>query len=175
MRAMKYPTLFAAFTGVATLPSAAGAADLAVSVEIPRLSVAEYHRPYVALWIEGPDEAAVKTLAVWYNGKLAKNEGASWLKDMRTWWRRAGRSMTLPADGVSGPTKAPGKQQLVFTAQQMTGVAPGQYNLVVEAAREVGGREVVRVPFAWPAKPGARPSTAAGITELGAISVTPKP
>lgn len=175
MRAMKYPTLFAAFTGVATLPSAASAADLAVSVEIPRLSVAEYHRPYVALWIEGPDETAVKTLAVWYDTKLAKKEGNTWLKDMRTWWRKAGRSMTLPADGVSGPTKAPGKQQVVFTGQQLAGLAPGQYSLAVEAAREVGGREVVRVPFSWPAKAGAKPTSAAGTTELGAISVTPKP
>jgi len=175
MRAMKSPTLFAAISGVAALPAAANAAELAVSVEIPKLPVAEYHRPYVALWIESPDETAVKTLGVWYNTKLPKNEGASWLKDMRTWWRKAGRSMTLPADGVSGPTKAPGKQQVVFTAQQMSGVAPGQYNLVVEAAREVGGREVVRVPFSWPPKAGARPAAAAGTTELGAISVTAKP
>jgi hypothetical protein len=175
MRAMKYPTLFAAFTGVATLPSAANAADLTVSVEIPRLSVAEYHRPYVALWIEGPDETAVKTLAVWYDTKLAKKEGNTWLKDMRTWWRKAGRGMTLPADGLSGPTKAPGKQQVVFTGQQLAGLAPGQYSLAVEAAREVGGREVVRVPFSWPVKAGAKPTSAAGTTELGAISVTPKP
>ncbi|TAJ74838.1 MAG: DUF2271 domain-containing protein [Phenylobacterium sp.] len=175
MRAVKSPTLFAALTGVAALPAAADAAELAVSVEIPRLSVAEYHRPYVALWIEGPDEAAVKTLAVWYNGKLAKNEGASWLKDMRQWWRKAGRGLTLPADGVSGPTKAPGKHQIVVTAQQMAGVAPGQYSLVVEAAREVGGREVIRVPFSWPPKAGAKPATVAGTTELGAITVATKP
>lgn len=175
MRAMKYPTLFAAVSGAATLPAAADAAELAVSVEIPRLPVAEYHRPYVALWIERPDETAVKTLAVWYNTKQAKNEGATWLKDMRQWWRKAGRTLTLPADGVSGPTKAPGVQQVVFGAREMAGLAPGPYVLAVEAAREVGGREVVRVPFAWPPKAGARPATAAGTTELGAISVTPKP
>lgn len=177
MRAIKYQTLFAAFTGVASVPAAASAADLTVTVEIPKLPVAEYHRPYVALWIEGPGETAVKTLGVWYNTKLPKNEGATWLKDMRQWWRKAGRSLTLPADGVSGPTKAPGKQQVVFSAAQMSGVAPGQYTLAVEAAREVGGREVVRVPFSWPPKAGARPATATatGTTELGAISVSTKP
>ena len=57
----------------------------------------------------------------------------------------------------------------------MAGVAPGQYTLAVEAAREVGGREVVRVPFTWPPKAGAKPAVATGATELGAISVTPKP
>nr|WP_068877060.1 MULTISPECIES: DUF2271 domain-containing protein [unclassified Phenylobacterium] len=175
MRAMKTPSLFAAVTGVAALPAAADAAELAVSVEIPRLSVAEYHRPYVALWIERPDETAVKTLAVWYDTKLAKGEGATWLKDMRQWWRKAGRSLTLPADGVSGPTKAPGKHQVVFTAAQLSGLAAGQYNLAVEAAREVGGREVVRVPFSWPPKAGVRPASAQGVSELGAISVSTKP
>ena len=172
---VRYPTLFAAFTGAAAAPAVANAAELAVNVEIPRLNVAEYHRPYVSLWIEGPYQSAVKTLAVWYDVKKAKNEGATWLKDMRTWWRKAGRSLALPADGVSGPTKAPGKQQVVFSGPQMAGLAPGQYTLAVEAAREVGGREVVRVPFAWPAKGGPKSASAQGSSELGAVSVTAKP
>ncbi len=176
---VRRPHLFAAFTGAAAAPLAApavaNAAELAVSVEIPRLNVAEYHRPYVSFWIEGPDQAAVKTLAVWYDVKLKNNEGTTWLKDMRTWWRKAGRTMSFPADGVSGPTKAPGRHQVVFGAAQMRGVAPGQYTLAVEAAREVGGREVVRVPFTWPAKGAAKPASASGSSELGAVTVTAKP
>jgi hypothetical protein len=35
------------------------AADLTVSVEIPRIAGASYHRPYVAVWIEQPDNTAV--------------------------------------------------------------------------------------------------------------------
>ena len=50
----------------------------------------------------------------------------------------------------------------------------GQYNLVVEAAREVGGVEVLRAPFQWPPK-ARTTSSAKGSTELGAISVTAKP
>lgn len=171
---VRYPTLFAALTGAAA-PASAAAAELAVSVEIPKLNVAEYHRPYVALWIERPDQAAVKTLAVWYDVKLKKNEGATWLKDMRTWWRKAGRALSLPADGVSGPTKAPGRHQVVFGPGAMSGVMPGQYVLAVEAAREVGGREVVRVPFTWPTKGSAKPQSASGSSELGAVTVTAKP
>ena len=41
--------------------------------------------------------------------------------------------------------------------------------LVVEAAREVGGHEAVRVPFTW-GKPG-KPATAKGSAELGAVTV----
>lgn len=174
MRVLKFTGLAFAATGAAALPAAAHAAELSVSVDIPKLSVAEYHRPYVALWIEKPDQTAVKTLAVWYDVKKRDNEGAEWLKDMRTWWRRAGRSLTLPADGVSGPTKAPGRATAVFSGAQLAGLAPGQYALSVEAAREVGGREVVRVPFTWPAK-GAKTTSAAGSAELGAVSVTVKP
>lgn len=173
MRVKPASTLLAA-TGLAAAPAAADAAQLTVSVEIPKLNVAEYHRPYVALWIEGPDQAAVRTLSVWYDVKLKNEEGKTWLKDMRQWWRKAGRSLALPADGVSGPTKAPGKHQVVFGAGHMRGLAAGQYTVAVEAAREVGGREVVRVPFAWPPK-GAATASGKGASELGAVSVTVKP
>lgn len=151
------------------------AADLQVSIEIPRLTVAEYHRPYVAVWLEKPDQTAVKTLSVWYDVKNPKGEGRNWLKDMRQWWRKAGRSESL-ADGVTGPTRAPGRQQLSFKAGAgPLGTLPaGQYNLVVEAAREVGGREVVRVPFTWPAK-GRQTAAAKGSSELGALAVTVTP
>ena len=42
----------------------AQAADLSVRIEIPRLNVAEYHRPYVAVWVEGPDQKVAANLAV---------------------------------------------------------------------------------------------------------------
>ena len=47
----------APFAGAA-VGAPAMAADLAVTVEIPRLSVAEYHKPYVAIWVEAPDATA---------------------------------------------------------------------------------------------------------------------
>jgi hypothetical protein len=172
MRAPK-PCIFVALTGLAAVPAAVNAAELSVSLEIPRMTVAEYHRPYVAMWIEKPDQTAVKTLAVWYDVKQKNNEGAEWLKDIRQWWRRAGRSLAMPADGISGPTRAPGRHQVVFSQRQIGALPPGQYSLVIEAAREVGGREAVKIPFAWPAK-GAKTSQAKGAAELGAVSLTAK-
>ena len=165
---MRLPVYTAALTGLMATPALA--ADLELSLEIPRLTVAEYHRPYVAVWIENPDKTAVKTLAVWYDVKLKNNEGQKWLKDMRQWWRRAGRDMSLPADGVSAATRAPGKHQVVFKggAAPLGNLPAGQYNLVVEAARELGGREVVRVPFQWG---GANTAAGTGSTELGAVRV----
>ena len=147
---------------------AAQAADLTVTVEIPRISSASYHRPYVAMWIEQADQTAVQTLAVWYDTKLPNGEGKDWLKDLRTWWRKGGRAMALPADGVSGATRAPGQHSIRIPAARLRGLQPGQYNIVVEAARELGGREVVRVPFRWGA---ANTAAGTGSTELGTVRV----
>ena len=164
---------------LAGLATPALAADLTVGVQIPSMKVAEYHRPYVAIWIENSDETAVKTLAVWYDTKNAKGEGATWLKDMRQWWRRTGRSLDKAAiNAVSSPTKAPGKQQLVVPAARLADLKPGAYTLVVEAAREVGGREVVKIPFTWTGPQnkngGGKGGSAAGASELSAITLTIK-
>ena len=45
------------------------AGDLSVSVAIPTLNVAEYHRPYVAVWLEQPNQQFVANLSVWYDLK----------------------------------------------------------------------------------------------------------
>jgi hypothetical protein len=152
------------------------AAELNVTVEIPTLSVAEYHRPYVAIWLERADQTAAANLGVWYNTKLKDKEGEKWLKDMRQWWRRSGRDLTMPLDGVSGATRAPGTHTLQFTGGKgpLQNLAPGSYNLVVEAAREVGGRELLKVPVQWPPK-SAVAASEKGTDELGAISVALKP
>ncbi|WP_332657760.1 DUF2271 domain-containing protein [Brevundimonas sp.] len=160
------PLILTAATAAAVAGPAL-AADITVSVEVPRLSVAAYHRPYVAVWIERPDNTAVRTLAVWYEVSNVA-EGKDWLKDMRTWWRRGGRSLSLPMDGVSSATKAPGRHAVTVPAARLRDLPAGDYVMVVEAARELGGREAVRVPFRWGAANTAR---ATGSTELGAVSV----
>lgn len=171
---MKRSISLLTFAGAA-VGAPAMAADLNVTVELPKLNVAEYHKPYVAIWIENPaDSSAAGTLAVWYDAKNREDNGAKWLKDMRQWWRKAGREMSFPADGVSGATRAPGPQKLVFSGAKgaLKSLKLGQYNLVVEAAREVGGHEAVRVPFVW-GKPG-KPASAKGSAELGAVTVSVK-
>lgn len=166
---MKLPALTATAFVLSAAPALA--ADLRVDIEIPRLQVAEYHAPYVAVWIERPDQTAVATLSIWYDVAKRNNEGQTWLADVRTWWRKIGRSMTLPADGVSGATRAPGRHSVTFRADNaaLRGLAPGQYTIAVEAARELGGREVVRVPIQWNGQ--AVTASGQGTTELGAISV----
>ncbi|MCC6071621.1 DUF2271 domain-containing protein [Massilia sp. GCM10020059] len=154
------------------LSSWAVAADLTVKFEIPQLNVAEYHRPYVAIWLERADQTIASNLAVLYDVKKKDNGGTKWVKDLRTWWRKAGRDLELPMDGVSGATRATGVQAMSFGPAR-TGIdklPAGDYKLVIEAAREAGGRELVRIPFTLPAKPG-QVLRASGKEELGAVSL----
>ena len=130
----------------ALLGGPAAAAGLEVKVEIPRMTVAEYHRPYVAMWVEDGSQKFVANLAVWYDLKQKDNEGTKWLKDLRQWWRKSPLGK-LPS---------------------------GDYHLVVEAAREVGGRELLRLPFQWPPQ-APRAVQAKGQRELGAIALAVKP
>ncbi|OEO25867.1 hypothetical protein AX279_10590 [Pseudomonas sp. J237] len=152
------------------------AAEVKLDVEIPRLQVAEYHRPYVAIWLEQPNQRHVANLAVWYDEKLKDKEGEKWLKDLRQWWRRSGRSLEMPIDGVSGATRAVGKQSLTFNSADapFNNLPAGEYRVVVEAAREVGGRELLRLPFTWPPQERAE-SNSKGKTELGQINLTLTP
>ena len=148
------------------------AADLTVKFELPQLNVAEYHKPYVAMWIEKADGAVASTLSVLYDVKKKDNGGEKWVKDLRTWWRKAGRETQLPIDGVSGATRAAGSHTMSFGPAR-TGIdklPAGDYKLVIEAAREAGGRELVRVPFTLPAK-GKVAASASGKEELGAVSI----
>lgn len=151
----------------------AGAADLSVTVEIPQVPVAEYHRPYVAIWVEGADQSIAAHLALWYQ---LRGDHTKWLPDLRQWWRRGGRDVKVPVDGLTGATRPVGQHLLKFDAAKppLAGLKPGQYTLVVEAVREVGGREVVRVPFTWPID-GQKRASAQGRTELGAVQLTLNP
>ncbi len=151
----------------------AQAAEFTVSVEIPRLDVAEYHRPYVAAWIERPDRTVAAQLSVWYQlSETREGHGTKWLPDLRQWWRRGGRELEVPVDGVTGATKPPGQHTLRFAADStvVSALAPGSYVLLVEASREVGGRELLQIPFDWPTGEG-RTLDVRGEHELGVVTL----
>jgi hypothetical protein len=151
----------------------AHAADVTVSVQIPQLRVAEYHRPYVAVFVEDAAGKHAANLAVWYLSRdTAEGHGTKWLPDLRQWWRKSGRTLELPVDGVTGPTRPAGTHELGFddAHPELAKLAPGEYVLVVEAVREVGGRELLRIPFSWPVT-SPQSGRAQGSSELGAVSL----
>lgn len=158
---------------LATATVATSAADLTLSVEVPNLPVAEYHRPYVAIWVEDGSQSIAANLALWYQ---VRGDHTKWLPDLRQWWRRGGRDVKVPVDGLTGATRPVGQHILKFDAgaEPLSKLKPGKYALVVEAVREVGGREAVRIPFEWPIKAAQR-GNAQGKSELGAVALTLNP
>ncbi|RUO72163.1 DUF2271 domain-containing protein [Pseudidiomarina sediminum] len=166
----RYVTLMTLLTLLSL--SRVAAAEVQLEIELPRLDVAEYHPPYVAVWLEDSQRQA-EHIAVWYDIAMRDGEGKEWLKDMRQWWRRGGRSLDLPIDGVTGATKGPGTHTINSQLNRVLSALPaGDYVLNVEASREVGGREVLRLPLTLPLETTVLPLETKGERELARITLT---
>lgn len=157
------------------VPACAG--ELSITVGLPTLDVAEYHRPYVALWLERPDRSVAANLAVWYGlRKPDGDSGRKWLHELQLWWRRSGRELNMPVDLISGASRPAGEHTLQFQSDKppLAQLSPGPYVLRIEAAREVGGHETLTIPFEWPATT-PRSLQVQGHMELGTIRLEMKP
>lgn len=101
-----------------------------------------FRNPYVAVWIEDTDGALVDTLGVWYE---LGGRGQRWLDHLRLWFDAADGDIVN-----SGATRPAGDYSLVWDGTDGDGrlVAPGDYVLVVEAAREDGPYSVTSTPIA---------------------------
>jgi hypothetical protein len=62
--------------------------------------------------------------------------------------------------------------QFTYKHPELGKLPPGDYTLVVEAAREVGGRELLKIPFKWGS---ASTGQAQGSSELGLVTLASKP
>ncbi|MGC3982507.1 MAG: DUF2271 domain-containing protein [Steroidobacteraceae bacterium] len=148
---------------VAALP--VGAAELNVKVQLPEIQTTQYLRPYLAVWIEKADDTYVSTLSLWHmvkdkrGGELTK--GDRYLNTLRSWWKQSGTTSQMPINGLSSATRAPGEHELIFTQGKapLNTLAPGKYQLVFEAAREVKGP---RPEGAAAGQPQQRPEGAEG-------------
>jgi len=118
---------------------AAQSPQLEIELTLPELDVQPYHRPYVAVWLETPERKHVTTLALWV-------QKAEWFKDLRQWWRKAGKS-DANFDGVSSATKRAGTYAINWDGNDLNGksVIAGKYLLNVEVVREEGGRDYSRI------------------------------
>ncbi|MEH8019302.1 DUF2271 domain-containing protein [Rheinheimera muenzenbergensis] len=136
-----------------------------IALEIPVIETSQYHRPYVAVWVEDAQQQPVKLIALWV-------EKPDWLKDLRRFWRKIGRSNTTLVDAVSGATQKPGNYTLQWDGKDDSGatLSTGRYTLFVEAAREQGGRSLVKHEFDLPAQGAVIEMAAEG--ELGVVKAT---
>ncbi|WP_394222962.1 DUF2271 domain-containing protein [Alteromonas gracilis] len=142
------------------------ASQAKLEVTLPQLDVAEYHKPYLAVWIEDSKRNATQ-VAVWYDVEMREGKGKEWLKDLRQWWRRGGRSLDMPYDGLTSATKGPGDYSIDAQLNEaLAALSAGEYTLRVEASREVGGREVLSLPFTLPLSSMTLPAEVKGNSEL---------
>ncbi len=165
---MKKTHLFTSFF-LAFFTATISAEAFQLTIEVPKINATEYHAPYIATWIESTDRNTVIPSSLWYDDQQ------KWLKDIRQWWRRTGRTQSKPYDGVTGATRRPGMHKLVLNSQEIAPkLKPGTYLMMIEAAREVGGREVLSIEFQWPLTAEFE-SFAQGEKELGKVTLNIKP
>jgi thiamine biosynthesis lipoprotein ApbE len=104
--------------------------QVSIGLELPRPTTGRaIRRPYVAVWIEDADGKAVRTLAVWGNGR--------WLNSLTNWWKNAKDSA---GGAVTRATRAPGKYELIWDGKNDKGqlVSQGTYTVRIETHREHG-------------------------------------
>ncbi|OCX65638.1 hypothetical protein BFP70_09130 [Thioclava sp. SK-1] len=144
------------------------AAQVQLDVTFPQIDAVPYYRPYLVAWLETP-AGPQRTVATWYDTRLRDDIGTGFLKNLRHWWRATGKDLDLPIDAIAGPTRGPGSHALILSDQAapLAGLAPGQYTLAVEVAREDGGSDLVRLPFDWTGS--AVDTTARGGAELCSV------
>ena len=141
------------------------AETVTIDMQLPALNTSKYQRPFVAVWVEQKGQRqAVKTVSVWFDDK-------KWLKDIRRWWRKAGR-YDQAVDAVTGATKPPGKYQLQWDGTDLHGNAlpAGEYTLYLEAVREHGNRTLLKQKVTLGAGKVQEYTLTAG-DELGPVSI----
>lgn len=138
------------------------ATEAEITVQIPEIETAQYYRPYVAVWVENAEQQSVKLIALW-------RKEPDWLKDIRRFWRKIGRSEPALVDAMTGATRTPGKHRLTWDGKDDQGnaLAAGSYTLYVEASREQGGRSLQKIDFKLDGTPYQL--TAAAAEELGEL------
>jgi hypothetical protein len=109
-----------------------------IKLTIPVIDKGQYHRPYIAIWVEDEKRVSQRSIAVWM-------QKSKWLPDLKRYWRRVARKDRNIVDGVTSATKKPGNHTIKWDGLNDKGLplAAGKYSICVEAAREKGGREAI--------------------------------
>jgi thiamine biosynthesis lipoprotein len=117
-------------------------------------------RPYLSIWLADNQFTLVRQLSL-------QGEQSRWLAELRSWWQLQ-RKQPQWVDSISSATRKSGNYQLQWDGRDQQGqpVPPGQYFLLLEAAREHGGHEKIKIALRW--QPNQQGS-AQGRTELGQI------
>ena len=126
--------------------------EVTLTFEIPNFG----KRPFVAAWIADKDGFPVRTLVLWIGqgGRHLK-----YLPDLRQWYKDdKTRRLVDSTDLIStrgSATRRGGIYNAVWDGldDHSTPLAPGDYFLELEAAREHGSHQLIKQPFTWNGQP----------------------
>lgn len=152
-------TILTLIVGLLMLSPVVHAKQVHVEFELPEFDVADYRKPYVAIWSESKKEK--ETYLLWH---LKRKKEDKWLVDIRRWWRKQGRYGETP-DGVTGATKGPGVYKESFEVNQT-----GPFTLFIEVVREDGGRSLLKQKIDF-SKSNKNSFEIAPSKELGAVTI----
>jgi thiamine biosynthesis lipoprotein ApbE len=126
--------------------------ELVVRFEINRPEVEQrrYRRPYVVVYIEDETGHVVRHLLMWVS--MSGSGPDQWLPDLLRWYRSdAGRTRIErrnKAYAIGRSTRPPGRYSIAWDGKDDGGrpLPRGSYTIFVEAAREHGTHQVIRMP-----------------------------
>jgi thiamine biosynthesis lipoprotein len=116
--------------------------------------------PYLSIWLSDAQHQRIRQLKL-------HGEQQRWLPELRSWWSLQ-RKNPLDLDSISGATRKSGRYQLQWDGRDQQGqpLKPGRYTLVLEAAREHGGYEKLKIELDWQANAQGQLS---GSKEMGLV------
>ena len=116
--------------------------ELIINLEINLQKEGFAKRPYVAVWVEDENHAAVRTISVWHGSDRYVPELKSWFLKYRGMYT-SDRNFS---GSVTSATRPPGKYTLKWDGKDDQGnfVKPGKYIIKIEASREHGTYQLMR-------------------------------
>jgi thiamine biosynthesis lipoprotein ApbE len=121
--------------------------ELLINLEINLQKEGFAKRPYVAVWLEDENHAAIRSISVWHGSDRYMPELKSWYLKYR------GQYTSDPnfRSSVTSATRSAGKYTLKWDGKDDKGemVKPGKYILKIEASREHGTYQLMRQEIEW--------------------------
>jgi len=141
--------------------------ELLINLEINLQKEGFAKRPYVAVWVEDEDHAAIRSISVWH-------EKDKYMPELKSWYLKYRGAYTTDRifySSVTSATRSAGKYTVKWDGKDDKGefVKPGKYTLKIEASREHGTYQLMRQEIEWNEMP--KQFTLAGNIEIASASL----
>ncbi len=141
--------------------------EMVVNLEVAQQKEGFAKRPYVAIWVEDENHAAIRTLTVWHATDRYMPELRSWYLKYRSLYTSDKNFST----SITSATRSAGKYTVKWDGKDDKGevMKPGKYTIKIEASREHGTYQLMRQEFDWNETP--KQITLTGNVEIASASL----